>query len=116
GAARAPPPAGTWVTDPAAGGGRIVGEVCHFVDLCAFLVGAAPVRVVAQALGRDPEQDDSLVAQLGFAERSAATLQYLAAASGELPKERFEASADGRTAACENFRITRFAGGGRPLR
>ncbi len=114
--AAGPPPAGTWITDPVAGGGRIVGEVCHFVDLCTFLVGGPPVRVFAQALGRDPEHDDSLVAQLGFADGSAATLQYLARASGELPKERFEVSAEGRTAACESFRVTRFAGGGRPLR
>jgi predicted dehydrogenase len=114
--AAGPVPGGTWITDPVAGGGRIIGEACHFVDLCAFLVGAPPVRVFAQNLGRDPELDDSLVAQLGFADGSCATLHYLANASGELPKERFEVSGAGRTALCDNFRQTRVLGGGKGLR
>ena len=114
--AAGPVPGDTWITDPVAGGGRIVGEACHFVDLCTFLVGAPPVRVFAQALGRDPELDDSLVAQLRFADGSSATLHYLASASGELPKERFEVSGAGRTALCDNFRHTRILGGGKGLR
>jgi predicted dehydrogenase len=114
--AAGPAPGGTWITDPVAGGGRIVGEACHFVDLCAYLVGAAPTHVFAQGLGRDPELDDSLVAQLGFADGSSATLHYLASASGEVPKERFEVSGGGRTALCDNFRQTRILGGGRGLR
>ena len=67
--AAGPPPAGTWYADPQVGGGRIVGEVCHFVDLCAHLAGAPPVSVHARALGRDPATDDSLVASLAFARR-----------------------------------------------
>jgi predicted dehydrogenase len=90
-----------------------VGEVCHFVDLCAFLVGRPPESVYARALGRDPELDDSLVATLGFADGSTAVIEYLASASPELPKERFEASWDGHTLSCENFRRT--AMGGRRL-
>jgi predicted dehydrogenase len=100
------PPAGTWITDPDVGGGRIIGEMCHFVDLCTHIVGAAPVRVHAQALGRDPERDDSVVAQLGFGDGSVATIQYLAQANAELPKERFEVSCEGRTLQCDNFRTT----------
>ena len=103
-------PSGTWITDPRAGGGRIVGEVCHFVDLCSFLVGAVPVSVFARALARDSERDDSTVAVLGFADGSSATLEYLARSDPTLPKERFEASADGVTARCENFRTTRVSG------
>jgi predicted dehydrogenase/threonine dehydrogenase-like Zn-dependent dehydrogenase len=113
--AAGPPPAGTWIVDPKQGGGRIVGEVCHFVDLCAYLVGTPPTTAFASVLGRDPELDDSLAAQIGFADGSVAQIQYLARASADLPKERFEASADGRTAACENFRTTTGAGA-RPLR
>ena len=52
--AAGPPPAGSWISDPEVGGGRVVGEVCHFVDLCSFLVGATPASVFARALGRDP--------------------------------------------------------------
>lgn len=109
--AAGPTPGGTWHTDPAVGGGRVIGEVCHFVDLCTFLVGAAPVSVFATALGRDPETDDSLHALLQYPDGSSAAIQYLARASAALPKERFEASADGKTARCDNFRRTTVHGG-----
>ncbi|MGI9591082.1 MAG: bi-domain-containing oxidoreductase [Myxococcota bacterium] len=108
--AAGPPPAGSWITDPMVGGGRIVGEACHFVDLCSFLVGAPPASVFARSLGRDPERDDSIVASLGFPDGSAATIEYLAHTAPELPKERFEVSGDGSTASCENFRATEVTG------
>jgi predicted dehydrogenase len=104
-------PASTWHVDPGIGGGRIVGEACHMVDLCSYLVGAPPSEVYARALGRDPQRDDSSVLVLGFGDGSTATIEYLANASPELPKERFEVSADGRTAACDNFRSTRLPNG-----
>ena len=104
-------PTGTWHTDPAVGGGRVVGEVCHFVDLCIYLVGAAPVSVHASALGRDPETDDSIASLLKFPDGSVATIQYLARANAALPKERFEVSGDGKTAFCDNFKKTRVLGG-----
>jgi polar amino acid transport system substrate-binding protein len=104
------PPRGSWITDPEVGGGRVVGEACHFVDLCAWLVGAPPVSVYARAPGRDPEGDDSLVALLSFADGSCATIEYLARTDPTLPKERFEVSADGRTARCDNFRTTEVSG------
>jgi polar amino acid transport system substrate-binding protein len=111
--AAGPTPGGTWIVDPRSGGGRIVGEACHMVDLCSFLVGTAPTQVFARALGRDPESDDSMLLVLGFADGSTATIAYLANASPDLPKERFEVSADGRTASCENFRETHLPGGRR---
>jgi predicted dehydrogenase/threonine dehydrogenase-like Zn-dependent dehydrogenase len=115
--AAGPPPRGSWIDDPRAGGGRIVGEVCHFVDLCTFLVGAAPETVQSRSPGVDPERDDSLVAVLGFPDRSTAVIEYLADASPRLPKEHFEVSGGGCTAICRNFRTTRvLAGGGRTRR
>jgi predicted dehydrogenase/threonine dehydrogenase-like Zn-dependent dehydrogenase len=104
-------PGGTWHTDPNVGGGRIIGEGCHFIDLCSHLVGQTPTSVFARVLGRDPETEDSTVAMLGFDDGSTATIAYLANASSELPKERFEVSAEGRTAICDNFRTTRVLGG-----
>jgi predicted dehydrogenase/threonine dehydrogenase-like Zn-dependent dehydrogenase len=109
--AAGPTPSGTWHTDPKIGGGRVIGEVCHFVDLCSFLVGDAPTAVFAHALGRDPENDDSVQALLRYADGSSASIQYLANASTALPKERFEVSADGKTALCDNYRRTQVAGG-----
>lgn len=105
------PPTGTWIVDPQVGGGRILGEVCHFVDLCTYLTGALPKRVYARALSRDPERDDSTVIQLEHADGSIASIEYLARASSALPKERFEVSGGGTTVACENFRKTEVVGG-----
>ncbi len=104
-------PSGTWLTDPRVGGGRIVGEVCHFVDLCTHLVGAPPRSVCARSLTRDPETDDSTIALLGFPDGSTATIAYLANTSRTLPKERWEVSADGKTAICDNFRLTQLPSG-----
>ncbi len=104
-------PSGTWITDPKTGGGRIIGECCHFVDLAIALVGELPTSVYARALGRDPERDDSMVTTIAFADGSVATLQYLANASTDLPKERFEVSAERKTVICDNFRSTTVVGG-----
>ena len=108
--AAGPTPANTWITDPHSGGGRIIGEACHFVDLCTHLVGMPPDSVFARALGRNRETDDSTVVMLGFPDGSTATIAYLANTSQELPKERWEVSAEGKTAICDNFRVTRLPG------
>ncbi len=106
--AAGPLPKNSWVDDPQVGGGRIVGEACHFVDLCSFLVGAPPTSVYGRTSQRERGSDDTTIAMLGFPDGSTASLQYMAGAASELPKERFEVSADGRSALCENFRNTRF--------
>jgi predicted dehydrogenase/threonine dehydrogenase-like Zn-dependent dehydrogenase len=108
--AAGPTPRGTWIVDPAVGGGRIVGEACHFVDLCTALVGKAPIGIDARSLGRDPESDDSWMALIAYSDGSTASLAYLASASAALPKERWEAHADGRSALCDNFRVTTLPG------
>ena len=104
-------PGGTWLTDPAVGGGRIIGEACHFVDLCTYLVGQIPNGVQTSALGRDPENEDSMMALVSYPDGSTASISYLANASTELPKERWEVHADGKSAICENFRVTTLPGG-----
>lgn len=109
--AAGPAPRGTWLTDPTVGGGRVVGEVCHFIDLCTYLVGQKPSLVQPRTLGRDPESDDSIMILLSYPDGSTASISYLASASVKLPKERWEVHADGKSAVCENFRVTRFTGG-----
>ena len=104
--AAGPTPRGTWLTDPTVGGGRIVGEVCHFVDLCTYLVGQVPNTVQARALGRDPDLDDSVAAIVSYPDGSTASISYLANASSDIPKERWEVHADGMSAICNNFRVT----------
>lgn len=104
-------PRNTWITDPEEGGGRIIGEVCHFIDLCTYLVQREPVRVYAQALGRDPETDDSIQALITYADLSTASISYLARTNSQLAKERFVVSAGGKTAICDNFKSTQILGG-----
>jgi polar amino acid transport system substrate-binding protein len=107
-----PMPAGTWLTDPVQGGGRIVGEVCHFVDLCNYLTGGLAETVHSDILG-NPETDDSMTATLRYPDGSIATIDYLGSAASGLPKEFIEMSAGGTTVQIDNFRNSRVIGGGR---
>ncbi len=108
-----------WTQDPAIGGGRLLGEVCHFVDFCTSLIGCEPVAVTANSIATDRADmvaEDSVVVTIAYADGSLATIQYLAEGHRLLAKERCEVFADGRSAVIEDFRRTRFYGGGRNLR
>lgn len=107
-------PPDSWVQDPDRGGGRIVGEVCHFVDLAEFLVDSPPERVYAASIRTADRRDvaeDSVVITIEYADGSLATIQYLAHGSNKLPKERGEVSADGVTAVLDNYTQTTLFGG-----
>ena len=110
-------PADSWLADPAEGG-RIVGEGCHFVDFCNALTGSLPVAVTAHgaASGRGDAGADSVVMTIRYADDSLATIQYVATGDRRLPKERCEVFAGGRAAVLDDFRTTRFYGGGRTVR
>jgi polar amino acid transport system substrate-binding protein len=99
-------PVDHWTQDPVQGGGRILGEVCHFIDLMQFVSGSEPVSVRAAALGRNdeavPARDNSILL-FEFSNGSVGTVSYVADASKKVPKERFEASGGGRTAVIDNF-------------
>lgn len=110
-------PATHWVQQPAVGGGRIVGEVCHFVDLLAFLCGSQPCEVFAMALpdgGRYSR--DNLTATLRFGDGSVATITYVANGDRSVPKERLEVFSGGRAAWLDDFRTLTLAEGGRQRR
>ena len=106
--------AGSWLADPLEGG-RLVGEGVHFVDFASALVAAEPVAVTAAGLG-DDAPDDSVVVTVRYACGSLATIQYVAGGHPGLPKERCEVFSGGRTAVLDDFRTTRFRGGGRTVR
>jgi len=94
-----------WTQDPVQGGGRIIGEGCHFVDFLTFLVGAPPVTVEARALpdaGRYVE--DNVVLSLTFPDNSLGTVSYLANGDKSFPKERVEVFAGGRVTVLDDFR------------
>jgi predicted dehydrogenase/threonine dehydrogenase-like Zn-dependent dehydrogenase len=97
-------PAHHW-SDAADQGGRIVGEVCHFVDLACFLTGSAVTRITARGSGsRSPEIEDTLQCLIEFSGRSSAVLTYVANGAKSLPKERIEAHWDGCSAVVDDFR------------
>jgi polar amino acid transport system substrate-binding protein len=100
-------PADSWVFDPKEGGGRILGEVCHFVDFACFLTDARPLRIFAEALpGKGPRalERDSVVITLRMADGSVATIHYLANGDASVPKEYVEVFGGGRTAILDNYR------------
>jgi predicted dehydrogenase/threonine dehydrogenase-like Zn-dependent dehydrogenase len=103
-----------WTQDPTVGGGRIVGEACHFIDYLACLAGASPVSVHAQALpdgGR--YRQDNVVITLTFPDGSLGTVTYLANGDRSLPKERLEVFCAGRVAVLDDFRTLELIQSGR---
>jgi predicted dehydrogenase len=100
-------PRGHWTQDERVGGGRIVGEVCHFVDLLQFWAGAHVTRVSAEAVAGEDEQavdEDSVIITLRFADGSNGTIAYLAEGDKALAKERVEIFGGGKTFVLEDFR------------
>ncbi|MDZ7340882.1 MAG: bi-domain-containing oxidoreductase, partial [candidate division KSB1 bacterium] len=93
-----------WTQDPELGGGRIIGEVCHFVDLTMHLSGSTPVSVAAFAMGSTLNTQDTLVINLKFENGSIATVSYFANGSKELPKEYLEVYGNGVTAILDDFK------------
>jgi len=92
-----------WINDPEQGGGRILGEVCHFVDFLSFLCDAAPVSVRATAISRD-SQDQDVIISLDFADGSNGTVHYLCSGDRVFGKERVEVFGNGAVAVLDDFR------------
>jgi polar amino acid transport system substrate-binding protein len=104
-----------WTQDPAEGGGRIIGEICHFIDLMQFFTGAAPTTVYAESIaaGGNAVSEDSVFITLQFADGSNAIVAYLAEGDSSLPKEHIEIFGEGKTFVIEDFRSARLYADGR---
>jgi predicted dehydrogenase len=103
-----------WVHDPAVGGGRIVGEGCHFVDFITFLVGAVPISVTAHALPDNGKyREDNVSMTFTFPDGSLGVVDYLANGDKSLPKERVEVFCGGRVAVLDDFRALEMVHNGR---
>jgi predicted dehydrogenase len=96
-----------WINDPEQGGGRIIGEVCHFVDFLSFLCGAAPLSVHAN--GFSSIDDQNAVLSLEFADGSIGTIHYACDGDRAYAKERVEVFGRGRVAVLDDFRRLDFA-------
>lgn len=105
-------PAESWIQDPELGGGRIIGEVCHFVDFLTYLNGSLPTTVHATALRATPQLLDTVNLTFTFANGSIGTIGYFANGDKGLPKERVEVFANGCSAVLDDFRtLTIYARG-----
>ena len=96
-------PADDWIQDREIGGGRIIGEVCHFVDLAMHLAGALPKRLSAAAMEDPRGLLDTLNVNILFMDGSIANISYFANGSKALKKERLEVFSSGKTAVLDDF-------------
>jgi predicted dehydrogenase len=103
-----------WIHDPETGGGRIIGEGCHFVDFMQFVCGARPLSVRGTMIGRHSSgiTEDQCILELRFADGSIGTLVYAAGGDKSAPKENFAAYGAGRALVIEEFVTTEFFEGG----
>jgi len=111
-----PVPPEHWTHDPAVGGGRILGEVCHFVDLLQFFCGADPIEVHAvrvEGTGPETNPEDNVILTLRFADGSIGTVAYSARGGKTMPKEELQVLGAGRSAIIDNFGSVRLFGRGR---
>jgi predicted dehydrogenase/threonine dehydrogenase-like Zn-dependent dehydrogenase len=98
-------PSDVWVHDMKTGGGRIIGEACHFIDLMIYLTGSKVGEVIMSALGTNPtEQTDNAIITLKFENGSQGVINYFSNGSKSYPKERIEVYSQGRTLVIDNFR------------
>lgn len=107
-------PADHWIQDPAVGGGRVIGEACHFIDLASALVGANPRTV--SSIGTAKSQvsalvNDNVVISLTFENGAVASIVYTADGAKAMHKERIEVFGGERSAVIDDFReVTLYAG------
>ena len=102
-----------WLHDPKIGGGRIIGEACHFIDFLVFLTGKLPEAVIAQGLPEEPPyHEDNLTMTFEFEDGSLGTVSYLANGDRALPKERIEVFCGGKSAVLDDFRLLECYRGG----
>jgi predicted dehydrogenase len=98
-------PAEHWTQDRDIGGGRIVGEGCHFIDLLRYLAGSPIARL--GVTGMDTPTADTVTIELAFSDGSIGTVHYFANGPKAFPKERLEVFAAGRVLQLDNFRKLR---------
>lgn len=100
-------PKDVWIQDRTIGGGRIIGEVCHFIDTCSYLVGSDVVSVYASTIQKNDQSipdEDNVNITLNYANGSTATIAYYAYGDGSMPKEYIEVFANGLSMQMTDFR------------
>ena len=98
-------PADSWIQDSEIGGGRIIGEVCHFIDFMTFVNGSSPVSVSAVALPDNENLNDSVNISLKFENGSIGTILYISNGCKSLSKEYFEMNTYGSSVVIDDFKV-----------
>lgn len=99
-------PPEVWVHDLQVGGGRIVGEACHFIDLCSYLAGSKVISVCVNALGQNPQENtDNMSILLRYENGSNAVINYFANGSKSYPKEKVEVFFQEKVLTLDNWRV-----------
>ena len=109
-------PKDVWVQDPEVGGGRILGEACHFIDTCTFLTGSIPESVFASCVTKDDQSipdEDNVSIIIKYKNGSTAVINYYAFGNGQLPKEYIELFAPDIALKMDNFRELEIFKGGK---
>ncbi len=113
-----PLPAHHWLLDPEVGGGRLLGEGCHFLDLACHIARSAPVSVYARALDgsvRDGHYEDFSL-DVTFANGATASIEYISGGDPSLAKERIEIHRSGTSVVIDDFRVAEIHRAGRTAR
>jgi predicted dehydrogenase len=107
-----------WIQDPEVGGGRIIGEGCHFVDYMQALCGAIPISVHARRIVPQSSSvpDDQCILSFTFADGSIGNVVYTSGGDMALAKERFEAHGDGKSLTMDDFLVSEFYARGEKTR
>jgi predicted dehydrogenase len=107
-------PADHWLIDPEVGGGRIIGEACHFIDFLTFLVGETPLKVTTRGLPDNGiYSEDNVIMHFEFPDGSLGEVSYLANGDKSFPKEHLEVFSGGRVAALHDWRKLELVNKGR---
>jgi polar amino acid transport system substrate-binding protein len=96
-----------WTQQPEVGAGRIVGEICHFIDLMQYFTGSEPVKVFAESISTDNAKitpEDNIIIMLKFSDGSIGNITYLANGDKAMPKERIEVFGAGNIGIINDFR------------
>jgi len=96
-----------WTQQPEVGGGRIIGEMCHFIDLMQYFTDSEPIKVFAESIATDNAKispDDNIAVVVKFKNGSIGNLTYIANGDKGLPKERIEVSSAGKIGIINDFR------------
>ena len=110
-------PSDHWTQNETEGGGRIIGEACHAIDLATYLIGSPPVRVFAESVGRPTPgviSDDQCFITMRHANGGVSNIAYLASGDRGFPKERIEVFGAGRMGVIDDFRSVTTSGSDRP--